>query len=369
MRFNIFNTITIFGAIQGFILCLFLFQKRKKQHSISLKFFLLFLFSLSFSNLFAALINMGIFKYYHKLDLLPIPYEWCIGLGFYYYIKSQFPSLQKEFELRKEVYLWVPAILFTLLKTYLFFVAIVFNDYSITSVLITAGFFKLYGFLYLFFNLVMGLISLQILRKQEKINLAFKHKKSIRFLRILSYVFILTSSLSISMHSLDFILHNGTGTWSFYYPILIMNAIFIYWIGYLGFTQFKSFFNFFESTNKTILSEKNPIINALQLLIKEKEIYTDPKISLTQTAVLLKVSPKKLSEEINEHLKMNFSEFLNMHRVEKVKVLLISPETEKYTLLALAEIAGFRTKSSFNTTFKRFTGKTPSEYRRLQKTN
>ncbi|WP_298420329.1 helix-turn-helix domain-containing protein [uncultured Kordia sp.] len=312
---------------------------------------------------------MGLFKYYHKLDLLPIPYEWCIGLGFYYYIKSQFSSLHKKFELKKEVYLWIPAILFTLLKTYLFLVAIAFNDYSLTSILITAGFFKLYGFLYLFFNLVMGLISLQIIRKQEKTNFAFKHKKNIRFLSIITYVFVLTSSLSIGMHSLDFILHAGTGTWSFYYPILIMNAVFIYWIGYVGFTQFKSFFNFFEPTNTSNSTEENPIINALLTLIKEEEIYKDPKMSLAQTAILLKVSPKKLSEQINEQLKMNFSEFLNVHRVEKVKTLLTSIETEKYTLLALAEIAGFRTKSSFNTTFKRLTGKTPSEYRRLQKTS
>ena len=146
-----------------------------------------------------------------------------------------------------------------------------------------------------------------------------------------------------------------------------MNAIFIYWIGYLGFTQFKSFFNLFELPKTTIPSKDNPIIHALYTLVEEKEIYKDPKMTLAQTAMLLAISPKKLSEHINEHLKMNFSEFLNVHRVEKVKTLLTSPETEKYTLLALGEIAGFRTKSSFNTTFKRLTGITPSEYRKQYK--
>lgn len=61
---------------------------------------------------------------------------------------------------------------------------------------------------------------------------------------------------------------------------------------------------------------------------------------------------------------MNFSEYLNFHRVEKVKELLASADAQKYTLVTLAEDAGFSSKSSFNATFKKVVGITPSAYRK-----
>jgi AraC-like DNA-binding protein len=60
---------------------------------------------------------------------------------------------------------------------------------------------------------------------------------------------------------------------------------------------------------------------------------------------------------------MNFSEFLNFHRIEKVKEFLKSSEAKKYTLVTLAEVAGFNSKSSFNATFKKMVGVTPSAYK------
>jgi len=63
---------------------------------------------------------------------------------------------------------------------------------------------------------------------------------------------------------------------------------------------------------------------------------------------------------------MNFSEFLNQYRIEKVKELLRSSEANKYTLVTLAEAAGFSSKSSFNAIFKKMTGMTPSAYKKKQ---
>ncbi|MFZ6012536.1 MAG: helix-turn-helix domain-containing protein [Bacteroidota bacterium] len=48
--------------------------------------------------------------------------------------------------------------------------------------------------------------------------------------------------------------------------------------------------------------------------------------------------------------------------MEEVKRLMNDPGMRNFNLLGLALEAGFKSKSTFNLIFKRFTGLTPSEY-------
>jgi AraC-like DNA-binding protein len=43
---------------------------------------------------------------------------------------------------------------------------------------------------------------------------------------------------------------------------------------------------------------------------------------------------------------------------------MIDPQKQNYNLLGMALEAGFKSKSTFNLIFKRFTGLTPTEYRK-----
>ena len=49
--------------------------------------------------------------------------------------------------------------------------------------------------------------------------------------------------------------------------------------------------------------------------------------------------------------------------MEEAPTLLQTPSKSAYTIPAIAEEAGFNSKSAFNAAFKRFAGQTPSEYR------
>jgi len=60
---------------------------------------------------------------------------------------------------------------------------------------------------------------------------------------------------------------------------------------------------------------------------------------------------------------MNFNEFTNFYRVAMVKRMIEQGEMEKYSVLHLYTKAGFRSQSTFNENFKKFTGTTPKEYR------
>jgi AraC-like DNA-binding protein len=61
---------------------------------------------------------------------------------------------------------------------------------------------------------------------------------------------------------------------------------------------------------------------------------------------------------------MSYNDFINKYRVEEVKVRFSDPENKNKTVLEIMYETGFYSKSVFNTAFKKFTGMTPSEYRK-----
>ena len=97
-------------------------------------------------------------------------------------------------------------------------------------------------------------------------------------------------------------------------------------------------------------------------LVKEKELYLNSKITLTETAKELKVSKHNLSQFLNNNLNKSFSVFINELRIEKAKELLRTPHP--YTIESIGYECGFNSKSTFHTTFKKITGQTPSDYQK-----
>jgi AraC-like DNA-binding protein len=67
---------------------------------------------------------------------------------------------------------------------------------------------------------------------------------------------------------------------------------------------------------------------------------------------------------INERLEMNYSNFINSYRIQEAKILLFAPEKIDDSILDIAYEVGFNSKAVFNRAFKKFTGMTPSEFRK-----
>ncbi len=105
------------------------------------------------------------------------------------------------------------------------------------------------------------------------------------------------------------------------------------------------------------------IVNSLKILMIEKKPFTDSSLTLNKLAEMLGVTPHNLSEVINTKLQQNFFDFINQYRVDQVKKNLLEYSKEHYTLLGLAMEAGFNSKSSFNSIFKKNTGVTPTEFK------
>ena len=124
-----------------------------------------------------------------------------------------------------------------------------------------------------------------------------------------------------------------------------------------------------ESNGSATASEAPPdsrddwAIQELTELMEGQKLYRTPKLSVQDVADRLHLSPKYVSALINQHFRVNFSDFVNRHRVEEVKRGIDNDPSDAYTLLALGLDAGFNSKSAFYQTFRQFVGQTPAQYR------
>jgi AraC-like DNA-binding protein len=98
--------------------------------------------------------------------------------------------------------------------------------------------------------------------------------------------------------------------------------------------------------------------------MKENKPYLDPELNLDQLASQLSLRPKFLSRVLNECLHRNFFDFINTYRIDEAKRLFTKPPDKKITILEVLYQSGFNSKSSFNTLFRRYTGLTPTDFRK-----
>nr|WP_298556261.1 helix-turn-helix domain-containing protein [uncultured Algibacter sp.] len=78
----------------------------------------------------------------------------------------------------------------------------------------------------------------------------------------------------------------------------------------------------------------------------------------------LNLSEGYISQLINKNSNLNFNDYINSLRITDAKNMLVDSEYNNYTILAIGLESGFNSKSSFYTAFKKFTGKTPVEYKK-----
>jgi AraC-like DNA-binding protein len=88
--------------------------------------------------------------------------------------------------------------------------------------------------------------------------------------------------------------------------------------------------------------------------------HLEEELSLTMVADVVHISPGHLSEKFKEVTGVKFVDYIARRRFELACLLLGNQE------LRISEIAfevGFQSLSQFNRVFKRFSGKSPTEYR------
>lgn len=111
-------------------------------------------------------------------------------------------------------------------------------------------------------------------------------------------------------------------------------------------------------------STSSSLILSIKSLFKEEELFLENSLSLDKVAKKLKVSPRNLSQAINQNEGKNFSDFVNSFRIEKAEKLLVSQSYSHEKIATIAYDCGFGNVTSFNLAFKAHTKYTPSSYRK-----
>ena len=114
---------------------------------------------------------------------------------------------------------------------------------------------------------------------------------------------------------------------------------------------------------------KEYLITLIRFMDEEKP-YLNGDLTISDLSRKTGIPKYHITEVLNEKYGRNFFSFVNEYRVREVINRISDPKFQHYTILAIAFDAGFNSKSTFNSFFKAYTGKTPSAYRQaLSKTD
>jgi ligand-binding sensor domain-containing protein/AraC-like DNA-binding protein len=102
----------------------------------------------------------------------------------------------------------------------------------------------------------------------------------------------------------------------------------------------------------------------LNHLMEVEKIYKVENISLPSLADKLGTTQHILSQFLNENLKKSFPDFINFYRVEEAKRIIEAPKGWDKKNSFISDEVGFKHVSVFHTAFKKFTQKSPGEYKK-----
>ena len=93
-----------------------------------------------------------------------------------------------------------------------------------------------------------------------------------------------------------------------------------------------------------------------------EQTYLQPNFNLTQISIELSLPVHHLTYYFNNICDTTFSDWRNKHRIAFVLNILSQENANQLTLEAIGLQAGFTSNSTFIRSFKKVTGKTPSDY-------
>ncbi|MDL2239894.1 helix-turn-helix domain-containing protein, partial [Bacteroidales bacterium OttesenSCG-928-L14] len=106
------------------------------------------------------------------------------------------------------------------------------------------------------------------------------------------------------------------------------------------------------------------IMDLIEVLMKEKKIFTNPDISIDTLSKELGINRRYISSAINRTTKKHFFTYINEYRIKEAICIMSDPANDKYTLDSIALDIGFNDRQAFHRVFKLNTGVTPAVFRR-----
>ncbi|MDP4227316.1 MAG: helix-turn-helix domain-containing protein [Bacteroidota bacterium] len=107
------------------------------------------------------------------------------------------------------------------------------------------------------------------------------------------------------------------------------------------------------------------ILNKLNKIIKENRSFLKTDFDINALIVATQIPGYKISNCIHEQFNISVPEYINRFRVSYAKKCLTDDNMSSVKMDFLAQECGFSSRSNFYSTFKRHTGFTPLEYKKM----
>ncbi|MEO1253949.1 MAG: helix-turn-helix domain-containing protein [Bacteroidota bacterium] len=114
--------------------------------------------------------------------------------------------------------------------------------------------------------------------------------------------------------------------------------------------------------SKLSVDQLKELKEKLDQLMEEKKPYLNRNLMKADLAEMLGVNNPEVARLLNEQIGMNFFEYVNYFRIKEFIELAKTEKAKTLTFFGLAQEAGFNSKTTFNKSFKKIMGTSPSEY-------
>ena len=369
------NTVFTIGIFLAFFLSLLLGTKKNRNLADTLLAVWLFIIGVHLTSYYTY--SLGFWDKYPHLVGVTVPVPLLHGPMLFLYTLY---SLRNEKKLRKPDWLhFAPALLFYIYMSRFYFFYTVEQKIMVDKGLVDD--FDLFFIVAMVSFIISGLsypiLAYRQLSKYRKLlddNFSHDGRISLDWLKYsiwgigilfltVAVVTILREGMKIEFpFNADYI----------FYSIIIL---FVFCIGFFGIrqqhlfsvtgndgdtelVQTKSSGDYQKSGLKSEVARE--IHERLKKIMAQKKLYTNPQLTLAELAQSVDVSVNHLSQIINQYEKVNYQDFVNKYRIDEFIENAI--KNREFTILAHAYDAGFNSKSSFNSVFKKQMGMTPSKY-------
>ncbi len=367
------------GVVQGlsFGVMLILLHSRKNKPTRFLGIFII-LFALEpITNI---LNDTGILEQYPEWELFPVGFHFLAYPLLYIYIQkiSIFGNKQPSY------WTLIPGVVEFLAASVVFCL-----PYETKLQIKDSSFAVLYffsGLCYAFFIAYLILKHIHQHSRELENQYTSIHSKTLNWSKWFTY-------LSIVFHML-ILLNFFIDSHLWYILITVINVILIYWVSYKGITQENVtaliWINSKRGTSEQttpILRKKNKTSNeplnitpqltqslmtseealetyqTVEDFVKSSKCYTNDKLTIIDVAEATNMHPKRISFAINSVKSLNFNNYINSFRIELAKELLKSEGTKNLSIEGIGFEAGFHSKTTFYSAFRRFEDMTPAQYK------
>ncbi|MCX6267422.1 MAG: helix-turn-helix transcriptional regulator [Bacteroidetes bacterium] len=361
MIFSFFTILTIISIFLAMILSLFFFvNKRGFIHENKILAILLMIFSLQIFYSFAT--STFAFQYFmdwHKQLFLVRQTSFLIGPLIYFYVRS-FLKKMDVFDYRLSVHFlpFAGAVIFLLvyyrnLNQFIIWDSMIdLND----TILIL-----IHNLIYIILSLLSMKTTTITLRGFYKSILISSHN---RWLQILLVGFIIIWIVNLNSFAVFMILRKPG--WCAYTVSIYALAAFLF-INTIMFCLLlkPDIYYVIAKYKNTKLTEpdRSAYLQKLNFHMETYKPFLNPEITLESLASEISISPRILSQIINETFKKNFKGYILEYRIRESMQILADSKYRNLTILEILYQVGFNSKSAFNNQFKLFTNLTPIEYR------